>query len=140
MTACPLPPAGWICTRGAGHRGPCAAIPTMGSHPIAGEAPPPQPPAIRRTNEPPIGTLEVWRWRVQAATMSERARIRGIVSAQLNLASTNGKHEVALALRVVLEDITDPLPCQHPDTETVLGAFKPKPSALQRLGILFGLR
>jgi hypothetical protein len=25
MSICALPPAGWICTRGAGHGGPCAA-------------------------------------------------------------------------------------------------------------------
>jgi len=25
---CALPPAGWRCTRGAGHTGPCAAVPT----------------------------------------------------------------------------------------------------------------
>lgn len=25
---CDIPPNGWICTRGKGHTGPCAAIPT----------------------------------------------------------------------------------------------------------------
>lgn len=28
MSACPLPPPGWACTRAAGHDGPCAALPT----------------------------------------------------------------------------------------------------------------
>lgn len=27
MTACKTPPAGWTCSRGAGHEGPCAASP-----------------------------------------------------------------------------------------------------------------
>lgn len=27
---CTVPPAGWACTRTAGHDGPCAAIPTSG--------------------------------------------------------------------------------------------------------------
>ena len=27
MSNCTIPPAGWYCTRGSGHEGPCAAIP-----------------------------------------------------------------------------------------------------------------
>lgn len=27
MDACSVPPVGWMCTRGAGHEGPCAAVP-----------------------------------------------------------------------------------------------------------------
>lgn len=27
LPACKLPPAGWCCTRGSGHSGPCAAVP-----------------------------------------------------------------------------------------------------------------
>lgn len=26
QTMCTVPPAGWVCTRGAGHDGPCAAV------------------------------------------------------------------------------------------------------------------
>lgn len=28
---CRIPPEGWRCTRGAGHTGPCAAVPVYGS-------------------------------------------------------------------------------------------------------------
>lgn len=28
---CSVPPAGWACTRAAGHEGPCAAVSTTGS-------------------------------------------------------------------------------------------------------------
>lgn len=28
MSNCIIPPQGWVCTRGAGHDGPCAALPT----------------------------------------------------------------------------------------------------------------
>lgn len=28
---CPVPPAGWACTRGYGHEGPCAAVKVIGS-------------------------------------------------------------------------------------------------------------
>ncbi len=30
-TPCSIPPTGWRCSRGAGHKGPCAATPTLPS-------------------------------------------------------------------------------------------------------------
>lgn len=29
MSRCTVPPAGWVCTRDAGHEGPCAAVPSV---------------------------------------------------------------------------------------------------------------
>jgi hypothetical protein len=43
VEACRVPPAGWYCTRGAGHDGPCAAVKLV--IPAAPKPPPPGPPA-----------------------------------------------------------------------------------------------